>query len=191
MTLATACPKPAKATDSEKRVQALVKAWGRKDRWRSKAIANAKGKPRTKVKSINPRATKRRHERYTKLIRSDFNLRLRYAAWDRSNGLCECETCAYWRGADCLSLLSIVTDMAQEAEINAAFTPPAVWFTKGGTEPHKRFRSTEGQLHHLPRGYTLTERESPEAIKHVRWMWKGCHERIESALGTRRRFLKS
>lgn len=131
----------------------------------------------------NERRIARKAKAYGKLIRSDFNLWLRYAAWNRSNGYCECEQCVAHRKAYGLAWWA-----KEDAE--RAQAKPAVWFTKGGTLPYKRFRSTAGQLHHLPRGYSLTERESPEAINYVRWMHTACHQRIEAEHGTRRRFLK-
>lgn len=179
-------PKPVAKTDHEKRVEKIVKAWGRQRQWQQKSVERSKGKLRTKMKAINPRATKRRHDRYMKLIRSDFNLRLRYERYVIANGYCECEPCAGWRH----HTQSHVLTAWSESEMQLAWRKPEVWFTKGGSAPHKRFRSTEGQLHHLPRGYTLTERESPDAINYVRWMHKVCHARIEAENPTRRRFLK-
>ena len=69
-----------------------------------------------------------------------------------------------------------------------AITPLEVWFTRTGSEPWRRFRSDDAELHHDD--YLLFGESNPAELSHVRLMRKACHQRIESEHGTRRRFLK-
>lgn len=140
---------------------------------------------RKPVKQRNERRIKRKAVAYRKVIASDFHKQLRYKAWERSLGYCECERCvnnrATYRRRDAWNL-------AWRVQATPVVQIP-IWFTKSGGEPWKRFRSTEGELHHLT--YKFFGDENPAELEHVRWMWKSCHQRVEAQHDTRRRFLKS
>ena len=176
-------PKPPKRGESEKRVEQLTKAWARKDRWRTKAIAKAKGKPRPKVRERNEKRIARKAKAYRAVIASAFHKWLRYEAELRSNGLCECEECKELRSMDSSAA---ILEGRGERWLRAR-TPIGVWFTHGGAAPHKRFRSNEGEVHHLT--YKFFGDENPAELQQVIWVWKECHRRIEAERGTRRRFL--
>lgn len=173
-------PKPEKRTDAEKRVERLTKAWARKDRWRAKAIANAKGKPRPKVRERNEKRIARKAKAYRTVLASAFNRLLRYTAFVRGGGLCECPQCVGLRKGERAS------ELTMDGVI--AWTPIEVWFNAGGRAPHYRFHSTEGELHHI--SYKYFGDENPDEINQVIFVHKGCHRRIESEHGTRRRFLR-
>lgn len=190
--LATACPKPERR-EKEKRRNGLRPAWSEAE-WarqldrmkaaKARAIARQRAKPRKPRKPLpkrNERRAAKRLTAYRKMIASDFQKRLRYEAFCRSGGLCECEQCVAWRrdprGAAALLPLN-----------EAPFIPIPVWFVRGGAPIWKRFRSQHGELHHLR--YSRAEREDPGAIEDVRWCWKECHRRIEASHGTRRAYLR-
>ena len=179
-------PKPAARSESEKRVDALTKAWKRKDRWRAKAIAKAKGKPRPKVRERNEARIKRKAKAYRAVIASDFHKRLRYLAWERSGGYCECDECVMWRGRIGRSDPYEVTNEERDDAV-AALTPFLCWFVNGGGAPHRRFRSNDAELHHD--NYRLFGEENLAELAHVRLTWKAHHRRIEAEHSTRRRFL--
>jgi hypothetical protein len=183
-------PKPAKRTESEQVVERLTKAWARRDRWRAKAIANAKGKPRTKVKARNEKRIARKAKAYRTVIASDFHKALRYAAYQRSGGLCECEQCVGHRRAK-QPFPGLV--WWADAEIALAYTEIPCWFVQGGGEPFRRFRSTEGELHHAGKKgrapYSLFGEENPAELELVQWVHTSCHQRLEREHSTRRRFL--
>ena len=137
---------------------------------------------RPSMKEI-PKANRKRIERkakaYAAVIRSDFHKRLRYAAAEWACGLCQCDRCRE------------VRRHAEQWDHHAretAFTEIPVYFTATGGAAYKRFRSNDGELHHD--SYKFFGDENPAEIQHVRWVWKSCHQRIESEHGTRRRFLK-
>ena len=127
-------------------------------------------------------AKKAKH--YRAVIGSDFNRRLRYRAYERSGGLCECDLCHDIRSLT----MSRAAVGADAGEIERAHTEIPCWFTRKGSEPHLRFRSKDGELHH--ESYAKFGDENPDELRLVRWVWKSCHQRIESEHGTRRRFLK-
>lgn len=185
-------PKPAKRTESEQVVERLTKAWARRDRWRAKAIAKAKWKPRPKVKARNELRIARKAKAYRTVIASDFHKRLRYEAWERSKGLCECNECVTIRKATTkmyLGLAPFINTLHWSiTRVEFAYTEIPVWFVRGGMmEPWRRFRSREGETHHT--GYRLFGLEDPAEIELVLWVWKACHQRIEAKHSTRRRFL--
>lgn len=179
----TPAPKPMKRSDRDKTVDKLVKAWGRQKRWRDRAIAKAKGKPRPKVRERNEKRIARKAKAYAAVIRSAFHKLLRYLAFQRSGGLCECDQCVAIRQGFVAFEGVVFTDQ----RIAHAFTPIPCWFTKGGSEPHLRFRSTDGELHHG--SYKFFGEENLAELAFVQWTWKSCHQRIEAEHGTRRRFL--
>lgn len=155
-----------------------------RDAAKARAIAKARAKPRvarTPVKQRNERAIARRHANYRSVIASDFNKQLRYKTFVRSGGLCECDEC-----------VAIRTDPSERLvmfpeRIALAFAEIPVWFTKKGGEPWRRFRSNDGELHHL--NYKYFGDENPDELRFVRWVWTSCHQRIEAEHGTRRRYL--
>lgn len=176
------CPKPAQSTESEKRVDRLVKAWARNDRWRAKAIAKAKGKPRSKVKQRNEKRIARKYKAYRTVIASAFHKSLRYVAYLRSKGYCECGRCVGYRNGTIRG-----TNSAGMAEWGHAHTLIPCWFTVRGNKDFLRFRSSDGELHH--RTYKYFGDENWAEVDHVQWVWKSCHQRIEAEHSTRRRFL--
>lgn len=187
-------PKPIKRTDAEQRVERLTKAWARKDRWRAKAIANAKGKPRPKVRGRNEKRIARKAKAYRTVLASDFHKRLRYEAFLRSRGYCECEQCVGWRKRNTVDWVVFPDEVAKPTwgtvewyERELAHSTIPVWFTNKGGESHRRFRSTDGELHH--RDYAMFATENPAEIEHVLWVHKVCHQRLEAKHSTRRRFL--
>lgn len=146
-------------------------------------------------KTYLPRATKpipQRNEKriarkavaYRKVIASDFHKKIRYQAFFRSGGLCECSVCVKAR----VSLLT-ASEMTADQLLawQRAITPIPVWFTRKGGEPWRRFRSDEGETHHT--SYQLFGKENPAELELVEWQWDACHKRIEAEHGTRRRFL--
>lgn len=155
-----------------------------------KAITRKKYLPRSRkpIPQVNVRAARRRNVNYRKVIASDFHKKIRYEAYLRSGGLCECDQCAKIR------TIAVSYDAAMDAavhgftrdQIDAAFTPTPVWFTKKGGEPSRRFRSRDGEFHHD--SYRLFGQENPEELNLGRWTWKVCHRRIEATHHTRRRF---
>ena len=179
----TPVPKPQKHSDEDKTVERLVKAWSRKKRWADRAIQRAKGKPRTRVKERYEKRIARKAKHYAAVIRSAFNKLLRYTAFLRSGGLCECEQCTNIRAG----VIDSVFPHHQQ-EIDLAFTPIPCWFVNRGGAAHLRFRSTDGELHHTNYKYFGTE--NPDEIRFVQFTWNQCHQRIEAEHGTRRRFLK-
>lgn len=135
-------------------------------------------KPLPKVNRVRQ---ERKRASYAKVLRSDFHKRLRYLAYERSRGFCECAECVRERR----SAYKIVPPGWKLFGIARMKIP--VWFTQTGTMPHQRFRSTEGELHHD--SYHLFGKENPEELALVRWVWKSCHRRIEAATGKRHHFL--
>ena len=129
----------------------------------------------------NRRRQARRAQHYRQVLTSDFHKKLRYDAFMRSGGLCECAECAKIRKEPYPRLLE------ETARIRHAWTPIPVWFTKRGGEPWRRFRSTDGETHHD--SYKFFGDENPAELELVRWVWKVCHQRIEAEFGTRRLFL--
>lgn len=178
----TFSPKPTKRTDQEKTVDKLVKARGRQQRWRDRAIVNAKGKPRPKVKERNEKRIARKAANYRKVIASAFHKELRYVAYLRSHGYCECELCREIRNGEHSGTMPPNGD-----EIALAYTYIPCWFTKKGGKDFQRFRSKDGELHHL--NYKYFGDENWEELDYVLFVRKSCHQRIESERGTRRRFL--
>lgn len=203
MTLSTACPKPKKKTDREKRVEKIVHAWSKKKVWRQRAIDRDRAKPRTPVKQRNEARIKRKAVAYRKVIASPFNRELRYKAYARSGGMCECDQCTEIRATiEVENRFTLDWGFASDrfadtqwtrGEVAAAFTPIPCWFVSGGGAPWRRFRSTDGELHHAgakgKAAYSLFGQENPDELALVQWTWKSCHARIEAKFGTRRRFL--
>lgn len=169
---------------------AKVRAW--QDRSR-KPIARKAYLPRaTKpIPQVNVRATSRRGVRYRQVISSAFHKELRYRAFVRSGGLCECEECVQIRATNAAAFVHrhLRPGTAWTLErITRAFTQIPVWFTKKGSEPWMRFRSNDGETHHT--SYHLFGEENFAELELVQWTWESCHHRIEAEHGTRRRFLK-
>jgi hypothetical protein len=176
------CPKP-EATQPKPR------KWLPKNRT---PIARKTFLPRstTRIPSMNRRATERRQRHYRKVIGSAFNKELRYKAYLRSKGLCECDECREIRKVLTTNYMkgqSYSTEWETE-RVALAFAEIPCWFVKSGGEPWRRFRSRDGETHHT--GYRLFGDENPAEIDLVQFAWKQCHQRIESEHGTRRRFLK-
>lgn len=171
-------PKPAKRTESEQVVERLTKAWARRDRWRAKAIAKAKWKPRPKVKARNELRIARKAKAYRTVIASAFHKELRYVAYTRSNGFCECHRCAGARRHP---------EQYDERAREVAITEILCWFTKKGGADFERFRSKDGELHHL--NYRFFGEANWAELDVVQWVHKDCHRRIEAEHSTRRRFL--
>lgn len=202
MALLTACPKPRPKDDLDKWVDRVKKARAQQAKWRRRAIARAKGKPRRAIPKVNVRATKRRNLNYRKVISSDFHKQLRYQAYLRSKGLCECAECrgirkevttAYVRGIGEPELTALAQYAVPAAKwsierIAHAFEEIPVWFTKKGGEPWRRFRSDRGEVHHT--SYAYFGQENPAELSKLEFTWDDCHQRIEAEHGTRRRFLK-
>ncbi len=136
---------------------------------------------RTPLRKVNPKRQAKRLQAYRKVMASDFHKRLRYQAFLRSGGLCECESCTNLRA------FRQIPDGLLTADALRAFMPIPVWFTKRGAEPWQRFRSTDGEIHHV--SYAMMGDENPDELRLVRWVWKSCHERIEREHSTRRRYL--
>lgn len=185
--LTTACPKPLKASEQDKTVKRLVAAWGRQQRWRQSAIDKAKGKPRTKIPQRNEKRIAKRAKKYRAVIASAFHKQLRYKAWERSNGRCECDECREIRQKYHQQNEATRQQWTRE-RISFAFAIIPIWFTNTAGEPWRRFRSKDGELHHTD--YLLFGDENPAELEHVQFTWKTCHQRIESEHGTRRRYLK-
>lgn len=184
MTLSTACPKPVKKTDREKRVEKIVHAWSKKKVWRQRAIDRDRTRSRTPVKKRNEGRIARKAKAYRRVIASPFNKELRYRRREISGDLCECTECWTIRQDPRPGERSEIWTADRVA---LAFTPIPCWFVSGGGEPFRRFRSTAGEMHHV--SYKFFGDENPAEIDQVRWMWKECHRRIEAEHGTRRRFL--
>ena len=136
------------------------------------------------IKQRNEKRIAKKAANYQKVIASDFHKKLRFDAFQRSGGWCECEECVTLRRQGFLPTQKFF----DEERLHLAWVRTFAWFTKKGGEPHKRFRSTDGELHHD--SYKFFGDENPAEIQHVRWVWKSCHQRIEAEHGTRRRFLK-
>ena len=127
----------------------------------------------------NPRREAKRRKSYRAVLASGFHKRLRYAAWERAKGFCECGTCRAVRSG-------IVKYPSQDDRV-MAWTEIPVWFENKAGESWQRFRSKDGELHH--ESYRYFGDENPEELRVVRWMWKSHHRAIEAAHGTRRRYL--
>ncbi len=136
------------------------------------------------VRERNERRIARKAKQYRVTIGSNFNRELRYLAYQRSGGLCECPVCMEWRKAFAKGGEFRTEDAAA---ITLAHTEIPCWFVAGGGKPWRRFRSTDGELHHG--SYKYFGQENPAELDEVEWTWKVCHRRIESEHGTRRRFL--
>lgn len=201
MTLSTACPKPESAPKVRvpfmEKYRAEIRALSPEERRARfgktprKAIARKKYLPRaTKpIPQRNEKRITRKAIAYRKVIGSDFHKKLRYDAFLRANGLCECDRCATIRRMAPSYEEAIIAALAgyTREQIEAAFTPTPVWFTRKGGEPWRRFRSTDGEVHHD--GYRYFGQENPEELRVVRWTWDAHHREIEAKFGTRRRFL--
>ncbi len=135
------------------------------------------------VPQFNKARITRKAKAYAAVLRSGFHKMLRYLAYQRSGGFCECEECVEIRSGARAAL-----GERSAERITLAFAEIPCWFTKGGSEPHLRFRSTDGELHHT--SYKFFGDENPAEIAFVQFTWKSCHQRIESEHGTRRRFLQ-
>lgn len=134
---------------------------------------------RSRQPRVNAARSAKKRQAYAAVLRSAFHRQLRYLAWERAGGLCECAACVAIRRGTVTALTP--------AERMAAWTPIPVWFVAGGGEPWQRFRSVDGQLHH--EGYRYFGEENPAELSVVRWMWQACHARIETGHKTRRRYL--
>ncbi len=165
-----------------------------------KPIARTSWLPRSAkpIPQRNEKRIARKAVGYRKVIASDFHKKLRYDAFLRSGGLCECERCAKIRRTivpeNVFTLSWGFPDQRfadtpwTRGEVERAYTPIPVWFTKKGGEPWRRFRSTLGETHHT--SYKFFGEENPAELEFVEWQWDSCHQRIEAEKGTRRRFLK-
>lgn len=195
VTLSTACPKPLAKFRAEK----FTPAWWAKVKEqqrvaKEKAIAKQRAKPRAVRKPIAKRNEKRiarKYAAYRKVLASAFHKKLRYAAYERSGGLCECESCrtiqrsvAKMYGRDAYGSPLPLYDPER---ITMACTTIPIWFANGKGEGWQRFRSDAGELHHD--SYAMFGDENPDELTRVRFVWKECHKRIESEHGTRRRYL--
>ncbi len=134
----------------------------------------------------NEKRIARKYAHYRKVIASPFHKQLRYQAYRRSGGYCECPVCVDARRVAVVRM-AIDRTMVTGQKVELAFTEIPVWFERKGGEPWQRFRSTEGELHH--RDYSRFGDENPDELNHVLWVWRDCHKRIEAEHGTRRRFL--
>lgn len=147
----------------------------------TKGLTRSSGPLRkTKMRALNATRQAKRAKQYRTVIASDFHKRLRYAAFERSGGLCECAQCKDIRQGTAIHAGPVV-------EVAQAFVPIPCWFTVRGKKPWQRFRSNDGELHHT--SYRLYGDENPDELRLVQWVWKDCHRRIEAEHGTRRRFL--
>lgn len=177
VTLSTACPKPAPAPPK------IRKYLPRSQKPLKRSWLKRGTKP---IPAVNQKRMARRKASYAKVLRSDFHKRLRYTAWSRSGGLCECEQCADIR-RNLLTSRSFARTPTVE-EVGTAFMQIPIWFTKAGKEAHQRFRTTDGECHHD--SYRYYGQENPEELHYVRFVWKNCHKRIEAEKGTRNRYLR-
>lgn len=141
---------------------------------------------KTVLAKRNVQKAARRAKAYRTVIGSDFHKQLRYAAFLRSGGLCECAECVAIRVPNARVPGGSLEE--QRARLERAFTPIPVWFTKTGGEPWRRFRSKHGQLNHL--SYKFFGQENPAETEHVEFIWDACHERYESEHSTRRTYLR-
>lgn len=147
---------------------------------------------RKPLPQVNRAKEQRRKLNYNAVIRSDFHKKLRYDAYLRAGGFCECDRCvkvrevaAGWDGS--IEAMAEALRKFPRAQVDAALTPTPVWFTKKGTEPWRRFRSDAGEVHHD--SYKYFGDENPAELEVVRWTWDAHHQEIEATFGTRRRFL--
>lgn len=131
------------------------------------------------IPAVNQKRMARRKKAYSKVIGSVFHKALRYLAYERSGGLCECERCVEVRRH---------AEQWDHRAREMAFAEIPIWFTKGGGKAHLRFRSDDGELHHTD--YKYFGEKNPDEIHHVQWVWKDCHKRIEAEKGTRNRYLR-
>lgn len=164
-----------------------VRAWqdrSRKPLARQAFWSSPRGQLRRKtaLAKRNVQRAARRLRKYKAVLASDFHKKLRYDASLRSGGLCECEQCVGMRDGLRVLFVDIGTPAYEKA-----WTDIPVWFTKRGKEPWQRFRSKDGELHHV--SYAKLGQENPDELRLVRWVWKSCHARIEAEHGTRRRYL--
>lgn len=121
-----------------------------------------------------------------RLRRADWKL-LRYQAWERSKGLCECEMCRETRKKAMRAYVENIGEVTHTAglpieQVDEAFAPVEIHFTSGGGAPHLRFRG--GSLHHL-----TYARLGSERLEDVQFMHKHHHAAVEAQYGTRRRYL--
>ena len=135
------------------------------------------------IPKMNRRATERRAVKYRKVLASAFHKELRYVAFTRSNGYCECDECRGLRSGFPVDM----TMPANQFAVDLAFAYIPCWFTKKGGADFQRFRSTSGELHHM--SYRYFGQENWAELGFVRWVHKICHQRIEAEHHTRRRFL--
>jgi hypothetical protein len=174
VTLATACPKPEKVLKPRKYLPKPTRSLKRS--WLKRGTKQ--------IPQRNEKRIARKYASYRKVLASDFHKLLRLRAWARSGGLCECDLCRDIRSLT----MSKAAVMADAGELQRAHTEVPVWFTNKGGDSWKRFRSTDGELHH--RSYKYFGDENDAELGQVLWVWKSCHQRIEAEHGTRRRFLK-
>lgn len=140
---------------------------------------------RTPIAKVNRARQAKRRAAYAKVLRSDFHKRLRYQAWERSRGRCECEDCVLIRGNTTHRLYG---EIISDERRRAAWAEIPVWFATRGGEPWRRFRCDEGETHHLT--YQFFGQENPVELQHVRFVWINCHRRIEAENHTRRTYLR-
>lgn len=148
--------------------------------------AGSGGLRRSPLARTNPERQARRRKAYTKVIGSAFHKQLRYQAWERAGGYCECQTCVDVRTriiAD--GVFAPLGDWSVEDGARAVNQVP-VWFTSSEGNTWRRFRSKAGELHHLR--YRLFGMSNAAELDDVIWVWKECHRRIEAEHGTRRRY---
>lgn len=168
---------------------ARVRAWQERSRkplargafWKTRSGQMLR---RTALRKRNVERLARRAKEYRAVMASDFHKQLRYAAYLRSGGLCECKRCVELRSPT----YQAMTAEGWNEQLHAETLIP-VWFTAKGSEPWQRFRSTDGDTHHT--SYKYFGQENPDELRLVQWVWKDCHKRIEAEHGTRRRYLAS
>jgi 5-methylcytosine-specific restriction endonuclease McrA len=89
MTLPTACPKPLKHPDLDPWVKRVQKARAQQQRWRAKALARAKSKPRQRkpIAAVG-RTKQRRMKEYAAHLRSPYWKALRVVVFERDGYAC-------------------------------------------------------------------------------------------------------
>lgn len=177
-------PKPRFTPAEERQLERIARhrAWQNRSR---RPLARTPLMRRTPLAESNPARAARKMRAYRAVLASAHHKQLRYRAWQRSGGLCECEECVLIRGNPGPRLYGqLITDERRRL----AFTEIPVWFVKGGGEPWRRFRSKDLELHHD--SYALFGEQNPDELRLVRITWKSCHRRIEAMHGTRRRYLR-
>lgn len=155
----------------------------RKTPLKRSAIGRGKGPSlrRTPLRKVNAERMARRRKAYAERLRKPDWKELRYQAWQRSGGLCECGECQKWRRST-----RPASEMTADQLIawHESVTPVEIWFVKSGKSPAERFRG--GSTHHL-----TYARLGHERIEDIQFCHKAHHDAIEAQHGYRRRYLAS